>query len=326
MPLHPEAAAARARRAAEGTRPLYSLSLAEARAADLADIQAGAGAGEPVDSVGEQTIPGPGGTELRIRIYEPGRGATGRPALVYFFGGGWTLGNLETCDGICRSLTNAAQCVTISVGYRPAPEHPFPAAVEDCHAAVRWVAENAAALGIDPTRLAVGGDSAGGNLAAAVTLLARDDGPELRHQLLVYPNTDYLAGTASLRANDDPLLFNRRSVPGIGATTSRIRPTGPTRWPRRCAPGLWPACRPRRCSPRSSTRCATRASGMPNGCAPTACRCRRAGTPACRTASSPCPASSPSAARPRPSPPPSSPPPSPRTDPGASVAPGRPVS
>lgn len=211
MPLHPEAAAARARRAAEETRPLYTLSLAEARAADLAEIRAGSGDQEPVHSVRELSIPGPEGTDLRIRIHEPAPG-TGRAALVYFFGGGWTLGNLDTCDGICRALANAAGCVTISVGYRLAPEHPFPAAVEDCHAAVRWVAGNAAELGIDPDRLAVGGDSAGGNLAAAVTLLARESGPPLRHQLLVYPNTDYAADTRSLRTQDDPLLFNRRSV------------------------------------------------------------------------------------------------------------------
>jgi len=99
------------------------------------------------------------------------------------------------------------------VQYRLAPEHPFPAAVEDCYAGTRWVAEHAAELGADADRVAVGGDSAGGNLAAAVTLLARErQGPRLRHQLLVYPNTDYLSDTASMREAVDPLLFNRWSV------------------------------------------------------------------------------------------------------------------
>ena len=242
MPLHPEVEAMRARKARESTAPLYTLPLAEARAADLADIQAVGGTGEPVGKVTDLTIPGPGGPQ-RIRIYEPSssdedhaRGASvdgdarehgsgesftstgdgtvpGRPALVYFFGGGWTLGNLETCDAVCRALANAAGIVTISVEYRLAPENPFPAAVDDCYAGLVWVAENAARIGVDPARLAVGGDSAGGNLAAAVTLLSRDEGgPQVRHQLLVYPNTDYQWDPQALRAYEDPLLFNRFSV------------------------------------------------------------------------------------------------------------------
>jgi acetyl esterase len=201
----------RARRAASDTAPLYTLSLAEARAADLADIRASAGRPEPVAAVEDRTVPGPGGP-LDLRIYRPDREA-GRPVLVYFFGGGWTLGTLDTCDAVCRSLTNAAGCVTVSVGYRLAPEHPFPAAVEDCHAGALWAAENAESFGGDGGRIAVGGDSAGGNLAAAVTLLARErGGPAPVHQLLVYPNTEYGADTASMRENTDPLLFNRASV------------------------------------------------------------------------------------------------------------------
>ncbi len=211
MPLHPEVEAMRARRANAGAAPLYTLSLAQARAADLADIQAAVGSGEPVHAVTEHVATGPGG-ELRIRVYEPDDGRD-RPALVYYFGGGWTLGNLETCDAICRTLTNAAGCVTVSVEYRLAPEHPFPAAVEDSYAGLDWLARNAARLGVDADRLAVGGDSAGGNLAAAVTLLARErGGPKLRHQLLVYPNTDYSWDPEALSAYEDPLLFNRWSV------------------------------------------------------------------------------------------------------------------
>ncbi|MFF2041430.1 alpha/beta hydrolase [Kitasatospora sp. NPDC058170] len=212
MPLHPQAEALRAQRARAGTPPLYTLTPAEARAADLADIRAAAGNPEPVGAVEEHRIPGPGG-ELALRLYRPADTAGRLPALLYLFGGGWTLGSPDTSDAICRRLTNAVGCVTASVGYRLAPEHPFPAAVHDCRAAARWLAEHADTLGIDPARLAVGGDSAGGNLTAALTLLARDEGgPALRHQLLVYPNTDYRADTPSLREHDDPALFNRRSV------------------------------------------------------------------------------------------------------------------
>jgi acetyl esterase len=211
MALDPQVAAMRAARAEAGAAPLYTLTLAQARAADLADIRAAAGDPEPVGAVAERTIPGPGG-DLVIRIYRPDRPGP-LPALLYFFGGGWVLGTIDTSDAICRSLTNTAGCATISVGYRLAPEHKFPAAVDDCFAAVRWVASHAAELGLDPARIAVGGDSAGGNLAAAVTLLARDHGgPALVHQLLVYPNTDYRADTASRRENTDPLLFNQTSV------------------------------------------------------------------------------------------------------------------
>ncbi|MFB7614829.1 alpha/beta hydrolase [Kitasatospora sp. NPDC056181] len=213
MPLHPQARALRERRAQAGTPPLYTLTPAQARAADLADVRAAAGTPEPVAAVEEHRIPGPGG-ELTLRLYRPGQ-ADGEalPALLYLFGGGWTLGSPDTSDAICRRLTNAVGCVTASVGYRLAPEHPFPAAVHDCRAAAHWLAGHAADLGIDPGRLAVGGDSAGGNLAAVLTLLARDEGgPAMRHQLLVYPNTDHRADTASLREHDDPALFNRRSV------------------------------------------------------------------------------------------------------------------
>jgi len=211
MPLDPQVEVMRERRERTGEPPLYTLTLAEARAADLAQIQAASGDPEPVAAVADRVVPGPGG-ELRVRIYQPDDGRD-RPVLVYFFGGGWTLGNLETCDAICRTLTNAVRCVTVSVEYRLAPEHPFPAAVQDCYAGLCWVAGHAAEFGADPNRLAVAGDSAGGNLAAAVTLLGRErGGPPLRHQLLVYPNTDHLSDTASLRESADPLLFNKWSV------------------------------------------------------------------------------------------------------------------
>jgi acetyl esterase/lipase len=209
MPLDPQVAAMRAERAKSDTPPLYMMSVAQARAEDLRSIQEAGGRPEPVADVLDQDIPGPGGP-IPIRIYRPSAERP-LPVLVYFFGGGWTLGTIDTSDGVCRALTNAVGCVTITVGYRLAPEHKFPAAVDDCYAATEWIGAHAVELGVDPDRIAVGGDSAGGNLAAAVTLLARSRGPRLAHQLLVYPNTDYLSDTASLRENNDPLLFNRNS-------------------------------------------------------------------------------------------------------------------
>ncbi|MEU7825140.1 alpha/beta hydrolase [Catellatospora sp. NPDC049133] len=211
MSLHPQVQAMRARREASDTPQLYTLSVDEARAADLASIQASGGDPERVAEVVDREIDGPGGP-LPIRIYRPVLGGE-LPVLVYFFGGGWTLGTIDTSDAVCRSLANAAGCLVVAAGYRLAPEHKFPAAVHDCHAAVRWVAANAAAIGADPARIAVGGDSAGGNLAAAVTLLAREEGDlPLAGQLLVYPNTDHRSHTASLREGTDPYLFNATSV------------------------------------------------------------------------------------------------------------------
>ncbi|WFE40586.1 alpha/beta hydrolase [Micromonospora sp. WMMD998] len=210
MTLDPQVVAWRAARAAAGVTPLYAQTLTEARAADLAAIRAGAGAVEPVEEVRDTTVPGPAGP-LPVRIHRPA-GDGPLPTLVYLFGGGWTLGSVDTADGICRRLVNLTGCQTVTVGYRLAPEHPFPAAVEDCQAALRHLVANAAEFRVDPRRLAVGGDSAGGNLAAAVTLLARaDGGPALAAQVLVYPNTDQRPGSRPA-GDEDPLLFNRHSV------------------------------------------------------------------------------------------------------------------
>lgn len=210
MPLDPQVRQWRERRLAGGVTPLYTQSLAEARAADLADIQASSGDPEAVHQVSELSLEGSGG-RLPLRVFRPSDDDA-LPALVYFFGGGWTLGQIDTCDAICRTLANQAGCVVIAAGYRLAPEHKFPAAVHDCFDAVRWIAANARELGIDEARIAVGGDSAGANLAAAVTLLAREDGPSLLAQLLIYPNTLHGSDTPSMRDNDDPSMFNRRSV------------------------------------------------------------------------------------------------------------------
>jgi acetyl esterase len=207
MPLDPQVEAMRAEREANQVPQLYTQTLAEARAADLASIQAAGGEVEAVHHVEDITT----GDGVPLRIYRPDQDSP-LPTLIYFFGGGWTLGSIETADGISRRLANAVPCQVITVGYRLAPEHPFPAAVHDCHNATQWIAANAEELQVDPARLAVGGDSAGGNLAAATTLLARDNGPELVGQLLVYPNTLYGSDTISMRNGDDPYLFNKTSV------------------------------------------------------------------------------------------------------------------
>ena len=162
-----------------------------------------------VESVSDLHAPGPAG-DIRVRLYRP-RGAADAgplPALVYFHGGGWTIGDLDTHDVVCRVLADLARCAVASVDYRLAPEHKFPAAVDDAVAATRWVAREAGRLGIDARRIAVGGDSAGGNLAAVVALIARDeDDPPLAMQTLIYPATDMAADTAShLRYGDGHLL------------------------------------------------------------------------------------------------------------------------
>ena len=161
-----------------------------------------AGTPEPVAKVEDRQIPGPAGS-LRVRVYTP-QGKAPFPALVYFHGGGWVLCDVDTHDVPCRGLANRAGCVVVSVDYRLAPEHKFPAAPEDCYAATRWVAENATTIGADPARIAVGGDSAGGNLAAVVSLMARDrGGPPLVYQLLVYPVTNHDYNTLSYRENGE---------------------------------------------------------------------------------------------------------------------------
>jgi acetyl esterase len=211
VPLDPQIQQMRDQRERDAVAPLYTMTLAQARAEDLAAIRAGGGEPEPVFEVEDLVIPGPGG-ELPLRVYRPAADQA-LPVLLYFFGGGWVLGTIDTADGVARALANASGALVAVTGYRLAPEHPFPAAAEDCYAAVRWVADNAKRIGADQDRLAVGGDSAGGNLAAAVALRARDaGGPALAGQLLVYPNTDQLADDESMRAADDPFLFNHNSV------------------------------------------------------------------------------------------------------------------
>jgi acetyl esterase len=163
----------------------------QAREQNRADAAATAGPPLPMARIEARSIPGPAG-EIPARLYvAPAAAPPPRPLLVYFHGGGWTTGSLDTQDSPCRFLSTHSGAAVLSVDYRLAPEHPFPAAVEDALAAFVWAAESAPQIGADPARIAVAGDSAGGNLAAAVGLLARDrDGPRPAMQALIYPVTE----------------------------------------------------------------------------------------------------------------------------------------
>lgn len=178
----------------EGTPPLETLPAVEARQAAIDGLAQWKGEPEPLAKVEDVRLNGPDGA-IPIRIYSPERpeleAGVPSPALVYFHGGGWVVCDLETHDVICRAIAKRSGAVVIAVDYRLAPEHKFPAAVIDCYAATRWVSENAERLGIDRNRIAVGGDSAGGNLATVISLQSRDEaGPHIALQILVYPVTD----------------------------------------------------------------------------------------------------------------------------------------
>jgi acetyl esterase len=197
-----------------GRPPYHELSPREARQLFRETRPAGTPAPPAIGLAKDLTADGPLGS-IPLRLYRPaGVAATAAlPALVYFHGGGWVIGDLDTHDVLCRQLTAEAGISVISVDYRLAPEHKFPAAVDDAWAATRWVAVHAAELAVDAGRIAVGGDSAGGNLAAVVALLARDHGgPALRLQALLYPVTDVNVDTPSYQAFADGFLLTRQSM------------------------------------------------------------------------------------------------------------------
>jgi acetyl esterase len=210
MPVHPEAQGLLDALAEAGLPATEEMTVPNARAATAGFL---ALQGEPVEvaSVLDRTVPGPAG-EIPVRVYTPA-GEGPLPVVVYFHGGGWVIGDLEVVDQPCRQLASAAGAIVVSVDYRLAPEHRYPAAFDDCYAATVWVGAHAAEIGGDPARLAVAGDSAGGNLAAAVALAARDrGGPELAAQLLIYPVTDFNFGTASYQDNREGYLLTKGSM------------------------------------------------------------------------------------------------------------------
>ena len=170
-------------------------------------------AGDSVGAVVNRTVPGPAG-EVPVRMYSPaGVGSELLPALAWFHGGGWVFGSLDSADFVCRRIANRAGCRVISAAYRLAPEAKFPAAVDDCFAVTKWIANHAADLGVDADRIAVGGDSCGGNLAAVVAQLARDQGgPSLAFQALVYPITDHRFDTPSYRDYGDGYFLTRDAM------------------------------------------------------------------------------------------------------------------
>jgi len=172
---------------------LSELTVAEARAQERASLLARVAIPEPVAEVTDVAIPGSGGP-IPARVYRPARLVRPAPTLVWLPGGGWVVGSLEAADLVCRKLANETPCAVVAVEYRQAPGHRFPAAVDDCFAATSWIANHGDQLGVDPTLVAIGGASAGGNLAAVVAHLARDKGgPALACQVLVYPATDHRA-------------------------------------------------------------------------------------------------------------------------------------
>ena len=189
MPLDPQVQSYL--EAVAGLPPMHTLPVDEARRTYQAGVPATFGPVDDVESVADRRIPRPGG-ELAVRIYEPAGAGPG--TLVYLHGGGWVIGSLDTHDGICRALARRAGCKVVSVDYRLAPEHPYPAGLVDAWAATAWAIHTATGP------VAVGGDSAGGNLAAVVALRARDRGFPLALQLLLYPATDAAMNTESHRA------------------------------------------------------------------------------------------------------------------------------
>jgi acetyl esterase len=209
MPVHPEAQQLLAALEAAGLPPFEHMTVPQAREATkgFIDLQ-----GEPEEIATEdRTIPGPAG-EIPVRVYTPA-GEGPKPVIVYFHGGGWVIGELDTVDNPLRRIANRTGAVVVSVDYRLAPEHVYPAAFDDSYAATAWVAEHAAELGGDPERIAVSGDSAGGNLAAAVAIAARDrQGPRLAAQLLIYPVTDFDFTTESYGQNGEGYLLTKGSM------------------------------------------------------------------------------------------------------------------
>ena len=204
------------------------LPISQARAVHDLETAELSGAGQEVAEVRELELPGPGGP-IPLRFYRPD--VEGTPPLVaYAHGGGWAVGSLDSFDPLCRALANASGAAIASIGYRLAPEHPFPAATEDVRAAVRWLAEHARELGADPARLGIAGDSAGGNLAAVTARRLRDDGDSpLRFQALIYPVCDSALNTPSYRENGSGFGLTAAAMKALLGAVPRRRRRPPPR-------------------------------------------------------------------------------------------------
>jgi acetyl esterase len=213
--LDPDAAAVYKAFQEAGRPPYESVSPAEARELYLKGRFVTNPEPPELASVKEIAIPGPGGA-IPARVYTPKtlrRNDGMAPCLVFFHGGGWVIGDLDSHDVVCRKLADEGELIVVSVDYRLAPEHKFPAAVDDAIAATRWIAEHAKQHGIDPSRLMVGGDSAGGNLAAVVAIAARDgNGPAIAGQLLIYPATDFTMAHPSHSEPETSILLTHSVI------------------------------------------------------------------------------------------------------------------
>ncbi len=211
--LDPQAQALIQLIAERGVPPTHTLSPPDARAFYRERRSFSQPDPRPMAEVRDLNAPGPQG-QIPLRLFRPAGVASPAPTLVYFHGGGWVIGDLDTHDVLCRQLADEAGCVVVSVDYRLGPEHRFPAAPDDCLAATRWLMDQAGALGLDADRFAVGGDSAGGNLAAVVSLAWRDAGaaPPLKFQLLIYPATDMRAIAPSHTSNGQGYVLTSDTI------------------------------------------------------------------------------------------------------------------
>jgi acetyl esterase len=209
MPVTPEVQSILDLIAAADTSPIEEISVDEMR--QRYELLGAVESRPEMESVTDRVATGPAG-DIPVRVYVPSPEPGPRPVLVYFHGGGWVIGSVETHDGTARAIAQGSGATVVSVDYRLAPEHPCPAAIDDCVAAVRWVVDHAAELDVDPSRLAVGGDSAGGNLAALAAVELRDSEIDICFQLLIYPAVDGTMSHPSIDENAEGYFLEKATM------------------------------------------------------------------------------------------------------------------